>query len=116
MENGRGNTVAYCWEGEPADQRLTITYADLRSRVVKAANAFGSLGIGKWTEVAVYMGMIPESPVTTLALARPVPRSPLSSVASARTPWGTEWRRWNANSRQYARGVRRGLDETSTQV
>ncbi|NYF99445.1 acetate--CoA ligase [Janibacter cremeus] len=70
VENGLGDKVAYYWEGEPADERLTITYADLQSRVVKAANGFRSLGIGKGTKVAVYMGMIPESPVTLLALAR----------------------------------------------
>ncbi len=70
VENGLGDKVAYYWEGEPADDRLTITYADLQSRVVKAANAFKSLGIGKGTKVGVYMGMIPEAPVTLLALAR----------------------------------------------
>ncbi len=70
VENGLGDKVAYYWEGEPVDDRLTITYADLQSRVVKAANAFKSLGIGKGTKVAVYLGMIPEAPVTLLALAR----------------------------------------------
>ncbi|HET7305214.1 MAG TPA: acetate--CoA ligase, partial [Segeticoccus sp.] len=70
VENGLGDKVAYHWEGEPAHDRLTITYADLQRRVVKAANAFRSLGIGKGTKVAVYMGMIPEAPVTLLALAR----------------------------------------------
>ena len=70
VENGLGEKVAYYWEGEPVDDRLTITYADLQSRVVKAANAFKSLGIGKGTKVAVYLGMIPEAPVTLLALAR----------------------------------------------
>jgi acetyl-CoA synthetase len=70
VENGLGDKVAYYWEGEPVDDRLTITYADLQSRVVKAANGFKSLGIGKGTKVAVYLGMIPEAPVTLLALAR----------------------------------------------
>jgi acetyl-CoA synthetase len=70
VESGLGDKVAYHWEGEPTDERLTITYADLQSRVVKAANGFASLGIGKGTKVAVYLGMIPESPVTLLALAR----------------------------------------------
>src|SRR5699024_512186 len=70
VENGLGEKVAYYWEGEPVDDRLTITYADLQSRVVKAANAFKSLGIGRGTKVGVYLGMIPEAPVTLLALAR----------------------------------------------
>ncbi|MDN5794578.1 MAG: acetate--CoA ligase [Intrasporangium sp.] len=70
VENGLGDKVAYHWEGEPVGDKLTITYADLQSRVVRAANGFKSLGIGKGTKVAVYMGMIPEAPVTLLALAR----------------------------------------------
>jgi acetyl-CoA synthetase len=70
VENGLGDKVAYHWEGEPTGERLTITYADLQSRVVRAANGFAELGIGKGTKVAVYLGMIPEAPVTLLALAR----------------------------------------------
>lgn len=70
VENGLGDKVAYYWEGEPVGDRLTITYADLQSRVVKAANGFKSLGMGKGTKVGVYMGMIPEAVVTLLALAR----------------------------------------------
>ncbi|MGH3446817.1 MAG: acetate--CoA ligase [Nocardioidaceae bacterium] len=70
VESGNGDKVAFYWEGEPVDDRLAITYADLQGRVVKAANAFRSLGIGKGTRVGVYLGMIPESPVTLLALAR----------------------------------------------
>ncbi|MGH3494215.1 MAG: AMP-binding protein, partial [Sciscionella sp.] len=70
VENGLGAKVAYYWEGEPVGDRLTITYADLQERVVKAANGFKSLGIGRGTKVGVYLGMIPEAPVTLLALAR----------------------------------------------
>ncbi|MGH3024898.1 MAG: acetate--CoA ligase [Gaiellaceae bacterium] len=70
VENGLGDKVAYYWEGEPADERVTITFADLQRRVVKAANGFRKLGITKGTPVAVYLGMIPEAPVTLLALAR----------------------------------------------
>ncbi|MGH3424308.1 MAG: acetate--CoA ligase [Nocardioidaceae bacterium] len=70
VDAGRGDKVAYYWEGEPAGERTTITYADLQRRVVKAANGFKSAGIGRDTHVAVYMGMIPELPVTMLALAR----------------------------------------------
>ncbi len=70
VESGKGEKVAYYWEGEPSGDRLAITYADLQRRVVKAANGLTSLGIGRGSKVAVYMGMIPESPVTLLALAR----------------------------------------------
>jgi acetyl-CoA synthetase len=70
VEAGNGSRVAYYWEGEPADDRRTITYADLQREVVKAANGFAELGIGKGTHVGVYMGMVPELVYTMLALAR----------------------------------------------
>ncbi|MGH3095402.1 MAG: acetate--CoA ligase [Streptosporangiales bacterium] len=70
VDAGRGDKVAYYWEGEPEGERTTITYADLQRRVVKAANGFKGVGIDRGTHVAVYMGMIPELPVTMLALAR----------------------------------------------
>ncbi|MEO7017625.1 MAG: acetate--CoA ligase [Leifsonia sp.] len=70
VEAGLGDKVAYYWEGEPADDRRTVTYADLQHEVVKAANGFTSIGITRGTHVAVYMGMILELPVTMLALAR----------------------------------------------
>jgi len=38
--------------------------------VVKTRYVVGSLGIEKGTHVGVYMGMVPELPVTMLALAR----------------------------------------------
>jgi acetyl-CoA synthetase len=41
VESGHGDQVAFHWEGEPGDTR-TITYAELRSEVRKAANALRS--------------------------------------------------------------------------
>ncbi len=70
VENGLGDKVAYYWEGEPVDDRRVITYADLQGLVVKAANGFRKLGIERGTHVGVYMGMVPELPITMLALAR----------------------------------------------
>jgi acetyl-CoA synthetase len=70
VERGLGDKVAYYWEGEDPNDKQTITYADLQRRVVKAANGFKKLGIAKGTNVGVYMGMVPELPVTMLALAR----------------------------------------------
>jgi len=70
VENGLGDKVAYFWEGEAPEDKITITYADLQRRVVKAANGFKSLGIVKGSHVGIYMGMVPELPVTMLALAR----------------------------------------------
>jgi len=70
VENGLGDKVAYYWEGENPADKLTISYADLQRRVVKAANGFKSLGIAKGSHVGIYMGMVPELPVTMLALTR----------------------------------------------
>ncbi|HEX7096763.1 MAG TPA: acetate--CoA ligase [Acidimicrobiales bacterium] len=66
---GRGDRVAYYWEGEPGDTRI-ITYADLLREVCKFANVLKSLGLQKGDRVAIYMPMIPELPVAMLACAR----------------------------------------------
>ncbi len=69
VEAGRGDKVAFHWEGEPGDTR-TITYADLQKEVSKAANALGELGVVKGDRVAIYMPMIPETAIAMLACAR----------------------------------------------
>jgi len=69
VEAGRGDKVAFHWEGEPGDQR-TITYADLKDEVCRAANALTELGVNKGDRVAIYMPMIPETVVAMLACAR----------------------------------------------
>src|SRR6478735_2107172 len=66
---GKGDKVAYHWEGEPGDTR-TITYADLHRDVQRFANVLKGLGVQKGDRVAVYMPMIPELPVALLACAR----------------------------------------------
>jgi acetyl-CoA synthetase len=70
VEAGRGDRVAYHWEGEPEDERRTISFADLQRDVVRFANALRSLGVRKGTPVAIYMGMVPELPVAMLACTR----------------------------------------------
>jgi acetyl-CoA synthetase len=70
VEAGLGEKVAYHWEGEPVDERRTITFADLQREVVRFANALKGLGVGKGTPVGIYMGMIPELPISMLACAR----------------------------------------------
>ncbi len=69
IEAGRGDKVAYHWEGEPGDTR-TITYAELHREVCQAANALTDLGVTAGDRVAIYMPMIPELPVALLACAR----------------------------------------------
>ena len=66
---GRGERVAFYWEGEPGD-RKAITYAELLADVCRFANGLRSLGIKKGERVAIYMPMIPELPVAMLACAR----------------------------------------------
>ncbi|KRE81660.1 acetate--CoA ligase [Arthrobacter sp. Soil763] len=66
---GRGDKVALHFEGEPGDRR-TITYAQLQREVAKAANALLDLGIGKGDRVVIYLPVIPETVVITLAVAR----------------------------------------------
>jgi acetyl-CoA synthetase len=70
VDAGRGDKVAYHWEGEPADERRAITYAQLQRDVVRFANALKKVGVGKGTPVAIYMGMVPELPVAMLACTR----------------------------------------------
>jgi acetyl-CoA synthetase len=66
---GRGDRVAFHFEGEPGDTR-TITYADLLREVSKLANALTELGITSGDRVAIYMPMIPEAAMAMLACAR----------------------------------------------
>ena len=70
VEAGRGDKVAYYWEGEPEGDRRELTYADLLREVTKLANALKSLGVGKGTPVGIYLGMVPEAPIAMLACAR----------------------------------------------
>ena len=69
VDAGLGERVAFHWEGEPGDTR-TITYADLKAAVCRAANALEELGVRAGTKVAIYMPMIPETVVAMLACAR----------------------------------------------
>ena len=69
VAGGRGNRVAFHFEGEPGDTR-TITYADLLVDVKKAANALTEIGVKAGDRVAIYMPMIPEAAVAMLACAR----------------------------------------------
>jgi acetyl-CoA synthetase len=69
VEAGRGDKVAFHFEGEPGDTR-TITYADLKDEVCQAANTLAELGVQAGDRVAIYMPMIPETVVAMLACAR----------------------------------------------
>ena len=66
---GRGDRVAFYFEGEPGDTRV-ITYAQMLKDVKKATNALIELGIKRGDRVAIYMPMIPEAAIAMLACAR----------------------------------------------
>ena len=66
---GRGERVAFHFEGEPGDTR-TITYAEMLRDVKKATNALIELGVKAGDRIAIYMPMIPEAAVAMLACAR----------------------------------------------
>jgi acetyl-CoA synthetase len=66
---GRGDKVAFHWEGEPGDTR-TITYADLLDEVQRFANVLKGLGVKQGDRVNIYLPMIPEAAVAMLACAR----------------------------------------------
>jgi acetyl-CoA synthetase len=67
--SSRRNKAAIIWEGEPGDSRV-ITFGMLQREVNKFANVLKSLGVRKGDRVAIYMGMIPELPITMLACAK----------------------------------------------
>jgi len=70
VEAGLGDRVAIHWVGEPADDTRTITYADLKDQVSKAANALVELGVVAGDRIAIYLPMIPETVIAMLACAR----------------------------------------------
>ncbi|WP_036321700.1 acetate--CoA ligase [Microbacterium gubbeenense] len=69
VEAGRGDKVALYFEGEPGD-REAVTYADLQRRVAQAAHGLTSLGIGPGDRVVIYLPVLVETIVITLACAR----------------------------------------------
>jgi len=66
---GRGEQIALYFEGERGDRRA-ISYAQLQEEVCRAANALTALGVGKGDRVVVYLPVIPETVIVTLAIAR----------------------------------------------
>jgi acetyl-CoA synthetase len=69
VEAGKGEKVAFIWEGEPGDV-ATYTYAELLEAVCRFANVLRSIGVGKGDRVTIYLGMVPELAIAMLACAR----------------------------------------------
>jgi acetyl-CoA synthetase len=66
---GKGDKVAFYWEGEPGDSRA-VTYSQLLDEVQRFANALKNLGVVKGDRVNIYLPMIPEAAVAMLACTR----------------------------------------------
>jgi acetyl-CoA synthetase len=65
----RPEATAIAWEGEDGEVR-TLTYAELHAEVGRAANALRALGVARGDRVGVFMPMLPETAVATLAISR----------------------------------------------
>ena len=69
VDAGKGDRVAYYWEGEDGE-RKKITYSWMLEQTQRFANALKDLGVGKGDVVGIYMPMIPEAAVAMLACTR----------------------------------------------
>lgn len=66
-----GDTPAILWESnDPAEQSRSLSYRELHAKVVQFANVLKNNGVKKGDRVCLYMGMIPELTIATLACAR----------------------------------------------
>jgi acetyl-CoA synthetase len=67
----QGDKAAIIWEpNDPNDEGQTITYRELHTKVCQFANVLKSYGVVKGDRVCLYMPMIPELAIATLACAR----------------------------------------------
>lgn len=66
---GNGSRIALHFEGEPGDRR-SISYLELTELISQAANALEALGIGRGDRVVIYLPVLVETIVITLACAR----------------------------------------------
>ena len=67
----RGNEPAIVWESNnPEEQHRVLTYNELHFKVQQFANVLLNNGVQKGDRICIYMGMIPELAIATLACAR----------------------------------------------
>jgi len=66
---GRGQDLAVIWEGEDGGVRR-LTYEELSEEVGRLAGALRGLGIGRGDVAGVFMPMMPETVIATLALSK----------------------------------------------
>jgi acetyl-CoA synthetase len=66
-----GNVTAIIWEpNDPKETGLTLTYNELHFKVMQFAHVLKNNGVKKGDRVCIYLGMIPELAIATLACAR----------------------------------------------
>lgn len=67
----RGNQTAIIWEpNNPNDKVVKLTYTELHQKVSEFANVLKNNGAKKGDRVCLYMPMVPELAIATLACAR----------------------------------------------
>ena len=67
----RGNEAAILWESnDPEEHHRVLTYNELHFKVQQFANVLLNNGVQKGDRVCIYMGMVPELAIATLACAR----------------------------------------------
>ncbi len=66
-----GDRPAIVWEANSPEQAaLTLTYRQLHFKVMQFANVLKNNGVKKGDRICIYMGMVPELSIATLACAR----------------------------------------------
>lgn len=67
----KGDQAALIWEAnDPNESSITYTYLELHAKVMQFAHVLQNNGVTKGDRVCIYMGMIPELTIATLACAR----------------------------------------------
>lgn len=67
----KANELAIIWEpNNPFEENRRITYSELHFKVQQFANVLLNNGVQKGDRVCIYMGMVPELAIATLACAR----------------------------------------------
>ena len=70
LGTARHNKAAIIWQGEPTEEKRTLTYAQLHREVCRFSNVLLRNGAKKGTRVIIYMPMVPEAAIAMLACAR----------------------------------------------
>ena len=70
IKNGKGENVAFYWEGNDISESQELTYIELHEKVCRLSNVLKSFNISKGDRVCLYMQMIPELPIAMLACSR----------------------------------------------